>query len=175
MRSFRQKPEPSVFLPSFRRKRDSIVSPCDPALACAWWQKARSGVPCVPGDSSQATRGCCAVAHPRRLFKQANPYRRGERTVFTRFAICLAILALAGCGTRSFVMPTRDGALLVTGSSAHLSGAQEKERLVGDADEYCKRRGKSAVVIASRENDAKPGTLAAPGKLARATVEFGCQ
>ena len=95
--------------------------------------------------------------------------------MFTRFAICLAILALAGCGTRSFVMPTRDGALLVTGSSAHLSGAEEKERLVGDADEYCKRRGKSAVVIASRENDAKPGTLAAPGKLARATIEFRCQ
>jgi hypothetical protein len=30
-------------------------------------------------------------------------------------------------------------------------------------------------VIASNENDAKPGTLAAPGKLARATVEFRCQ
>ncbi|MGN6729087.1 MAG: hypothetical protein ACTHJG_04555 [Rhodanobacteraceae bacterium] len=112
---------------------------------------------------------------PRRLFKQVDPYRRGERIVVTRFAICLAILALAGCGTRSFVMPTRDGALLVTGSSAHLSGAQEKERLVGDADEYCKRRGKSAVVIAASENDAKPGNLAAPGKLARATIEFRCQ
>jgi hypothetical protein len=73
-------------------------------------------------------------------------------------------------------MPTRDGAFLVTGSSAHLNrGAQEKARLVKDADAYCKRRGKSAVVIASSENDAKPGTLAAPGKLARATVEFRCQ
>lgn len=93
-----------------------------------------------------------------------------------RFAICLAILALAGCGTRSFVMPTRDGALLVTGSSAVLSsGAQEKARLVKDADAYCARRGKSAVVIGSRENDATPGTLAAPGKLTRATIEFRCQ
>ena len=55
------------------------------------------------------------------------------------------------------------------------SGALEKASLVEDADEYCKRRGKSAVVIASSENDAKPGTLAAPGKLARATVEFRCQ
>ncbi|HEY0230145.1 MAG TPA: hypothetical protein VGC55_02735 [Dokdonella sp.] len=93
-----------------------------------------------------------------------------------RIAICLATLAVAGCGTRSFVTPTRDGAFVVTGSSAHLSsGAQEKARLVENADEYCKRRGKSAVVIASSENDAKPGNLAAPGKLARATVEFRCQ
>lgn len=93
-----------------------------------------------------------------------------------RFAIGLVILALAGCATESFVMPTRDGAFVVTGSSASLSsGAQEKTLLVEDADEYCKRRDKSAVVIASSENDAKPGTLAAPGKLARATVEFRCQ
>ncbi|MBS0431540.1 MAG: hypothetical protein JSS21_03920 [Proteobacteria bacterium] len=94
-----------------------------------------------------------------------------------RFAICLATLALAGCGTRSFVTPTRDGAFLVSGSSANLgSGAEEKARLVEDADEYCQRHdGKSAVVVASSENDAKPGTLAAPGKLARAVVEFRCQ
>lgn len=73
-------------------------------------------------------------------------------------------------------MPTRGGAFLVTGSSARLSrGAQEKARLVKDADAYCKRRGKSAVVIASSENDAKPGTLAAPGKLTRATEKFRCQ
>ncbi|HET6913431.1 MAG TPA: hypothetical protein VFH71_08860 [Rhodanobacteraceae bacterium] len=104
-----------------------------------------------------------------------NPIKEGERTVSLRLAICLATLALAGCATESFVVPTRDGALLVTGSSAHLSGAQEKARLAGHADEYCKRRGKSAVVIASRENDATPGNLAAPGKLARATVEFRCQ
>lgn len=93
-----------------------------------------------------------------------------------RFAICLAALALAGCGTRSFVMPGRDGAFLVTGSSAHLrTGAQEKARLVKDAEAYCAHRGKSAVVTDSRENDATPGTLAAPGKLARATVEFRCR
>ena len=93
-----------------------------------------------------------------------------------RIAICLATLAVAGCGTRSFVTPTRDGTFVVTGSSAHLSsGAEEKARLVENADEYCKRRDKSAVVIASSENDAKPGNLAAPGKLARATVEFRCQ
>ena len=72
-------------------------------------------------------------------------------------------------------MPARDGAFLVTGSSGRLSGAQEKARLVEDADAYCTRRGKSAAVIASSENDAQPGTLAAPGKLARATVEFRCQ
>jgi hypothetical protein len=99
----------------------------------------------------------------------------GKRTVFLRSAICLAAIALAGCGTRSFVMPGRDGSFLVTGSSSHLSGGQEKARLVKDADEYCQRRGKSAVVVDSRENDAEPGTLAAPGKLARATVEFRCQ
>jgi hypothetical protein len=72
-------------------------------------------------------------------------------------------------------MPGRDGSFLVTGSSSYLSGAQEKTRLVKDADGYCQRRGKSAVVVGSSENDAKPGTLAAPGKLARATVEFRCQ
>lgn len=73
-------------------------------------------------------------------------------------------------------MPTRDGAFLVTGSSARLRlGAQEKERLVKNAEEYCARHGKSAVVIASTENDATSGTLAAPGKLARATVEFRCE
>lgn len=72
-------------------------------------------------------------------------------------------------------MPARDGTFWVTGSSGHLSGAEEKARLVEDADAYCKRRDKSAVVIASNENDATPGTLAAPGKLARATVEFRCQ
>ena len=92
-----------------------------------------------------------------------------------RFAICLAVVVLAGCGSRSFVMPARDGAFVVTGSSARLSGAREKASLVGDADAYCKRRDKSAVVIASNENDATPGTLAAPGKLARATVEFRCE
>lgn len=95
--------------------------------------------------------------------------------VSLRFAICLAILALAGCGTRSFVMPAHDGAFWVTGSSAYLSGAEEKARLVEDADKYCKRHGKSAVVIAATENDAKPGTLAAPGTLARATVQFRCR
>lgn len=93
-----------------------------------------------------------------------------------RFAVCLVVVALAGCGSRSFVTPTRDGALLVAGTSAHLSlGAQEKARLVKDADEYCKRDGKSAVVIDSTESDAKPGTLAAPGTLARAAVKFRCQ
>ncbi|WHZ18266.1 MAG: hypothetical protein OJF55_000415 [Rhodanobacteraceae bacterium] len=73
-------------------------------------------------------------------------------------------------------MPYRDGAFWVTGSSARLStGAEEKARLVKDADEYCERRGKSAVVVASSETDATSGTLAAPGKLARATVEFRCE
>jgi hypothetical protein len=72
-------------------------------------------------------------------------------------------------------MPARDGAFWVTGSSGRLSGAEQKARLVGDANAYCGRRGKAAVVIASSENDATPGTLAAPGKLARATVEFRCQ
>ena len=93
----------------------------------------------------------------------------------SRFAICLAAVALAGCGSRSFVMPAHDGAFWVTGSSARLSGAEEKARLVEDADAYCARRGKSAVVIASSENDATSGTLAAPGKLARATIQFRCQ
>lgn len=72
-------------------------------------------------------------------------------------------------------MPGRDGTFLVTGSSGRLNGAEEKARLVEDANAYCKHRDKSAVVIASSENDATPGTLAAPGKLARATVEFRCQ
>jgi hypothetical protein len=99
-----------------------------------------------------------------------------ETYMTLRIAVYLAVFALAGCGTRSFVTPTRDGAFLVTGSSAHLSsGAEEKARLVDDADEYCRRRSTSAVVISSQENDAKAGTLAAPGKLARATVEFRCQ
>ena len=115
------------------------------------------------------------VALPGRLFNQANPYHEGERTVSLRFAMCLLTLALAGCGTESFVTPTRDGAFVVSGSSANSSGAQEKAYLVERADAYCKRHGKSAVVIASSENDAQPGTLAAPGKLARATVEFRCQ
>lgn len=65
---------------------------------------------------------------------------------------------------------------MVTGSSSRLRlGAEEKERLVKNAGEYCARHGKSAVVIASRATDATAGTLAAPGKLARATVEFRCQ
>lgn len=72
-------------------------------------------------------------------------------------------------------MPAHDGAFWVTASSGHLSGAEEKARLVADADAYCQRRGKSAVVVASSENDATPGTLAAPGKLARATVQFRCE
>ena len=92
-----------------------------------------------------------------------------------RIAICLAAIALAGCGSRSFVTPTRDGAFWVTASSGRLSGAEEKARLIKDADAYCERRGKSAVVVASSENDATPGTLGAPGKLARATLEFRCQ
>lgn len=100
---------------------------------------------------------------------------KGERIVSLRFAACLVVLALAGCGSRSFVMPAHDGAFWVTGSSGRLSGAEEKARLVEDADAYCQRRGKSTVVIASSQNDATTGTLAAPGKLARATVQFRCQ
>lgn len=72
-------------------------------------------------------------------------------------------------------MPAQDGAFWVTGSSGRLSGAEEKARLVEDANAYCGHRGKSAVVIASSENDATTGTLAAPGKLARATVQFRCE
>lgn len=72
-------------------------------------------------------------------------------------------------------MPARDGAFWVTASSGRLSGAEEKASLVEDADAYCKRRGKSAIVIASSQNDATSGTLAAPGKLARATVQFRCE
>jgi len=93
----------------------------------------------------------------------------------SRFAIFLVAVALAGCGSRSFVMPARDGAFWVTGSSGRLSGAEEKARLVEDADAYCEHRGKSAVVMRVSESDATSGTLAAPGKLARATVEFRCQ
>lgn len=91
-----------------------------------------------------------------------------------RFAVCLVAIALTGCGSRSFVMPAHDGAFWVTGSSGRLSGAEEKARLIEDANAYCRRRGKSAAVIASSENDATLGTLAAPGKLARATVQFRC-
>ncbi|HVU82952.1 MAG TPA: hypothetical protein VHD89_13200 [Rhodanobacteraceae bacterium] len=72
-------------------------------------------------------------------------------------------------------MPAQNGAFWVTGSSAHRSGAEEKAELVEQADAYCKHRDKSAVVIASSQNDATAGTLAAPGKLARATVQFRCQ
>lgn len=100
----------------------------------------------------------------------------GERTLALRFAVCLAIVALAGCGSRSFVTPGPDGTLLVSGSSARVNtGAEEKARLVNNANEYCEHRGKSAVVVAASESDAKPGTLAAPGSIARATVEFRCQ
>ena len=93
----------------------------------------------------------------------------------SRFAIGLLTLVLAGCGTESFVTPTRDGAFVVAGSSANSSGAREKAHLVERAGAYCERRGKTAVVVASSENEAQPGTLAAPGKLAGATVEFRCQ
>ena len=93
-----------------------------------------------------------------------------------RCAICCGAIALAGCGSRSFVMPGRDGTLWVTGSSAQVAtGAEEQARLMPDVDEYCRRHGKSAVVVASSANDRTAGTLAAPGKLARATVEFRCQ
>ena len=105
-----------------------------------------------------------------------NPYQEKEMYMSLRIAMCLATLAVAGCGTRSFVTTTSNGTFVVTGSSAHLSrGAEEKARLVENANDYCKRRDKSAVVVASSENDAKPGNLAAPGTLARATVEFRCQ
>lgn len=101
--------------------------------------------------------------------------KKVERNVFLCFTVCLLAVAQAGCASRSFVMPARDGALWVTGSSGHLSGAEEKARLVKDADAYCAHRGKTAVVVAASQHDATPGTLAAPGKLARATVEFRCQ
>ena len=100
---------------------------------------------------------------------------KGKLAVSLRCAVLLAAVALAACGSRSFVMPAQNGAFWVTGSSGRLTGAEEKARLVEDADAYCKRRGKSAVVIAASASDAKPGTLAAPGKLARATVQFRCE
>lgn len=92
-----------------------------------------------------------------------------------RAAACLATVLLAGCGQRSFVMPTSDGDLWVAGSSGRLSGAEEKASLVKDAEDYCAHRGKTALVVASTQNDATPGTMAAPGKLARATVQFRCR
>lgn len=93
-----------------------------------------------------------------------------------RIAICLTALALAGCGMRSFVVPVGNDTFAVQGSSMALtSGAEEKARLVKNADDYCKRAGKSAVIVASNESDARPGTLAAPGSIARAEVEFRCQ
>lgn len=92
-----------------------------------------------------------------------------------RIAICLAAVALAGCGSRSFVMPAHDGAFWVTGSSGRLSGTEEKASLVEDAKAYCQRHGKAAIVIAASASEATPGTLGAPGKLARATVQFRCQ
>lgn len=101
---------------------------------------------------------------------------KGKGSALACCAVCLATILLAGCGARSFVEPERDGSFWVTGSSAHLAtGAQEKARLMRDIDAYCARRDKSAVVVASSENDAARGTLAAPGKLARATIRFRCQ
>lgn len=95
--------------------------------------------------------------------------------MFLRIVVLVAAFALAGC-TRSFFTPTRDGAFLITGSSASLQrGAEERADLVEDANDYCKRHGKSAVVIASSQNDATPGNLAAPGNLAHATVKFRCK
>lgn len=102
--------------------------------------------------------------------------KRGECRLVWCGAMCAAAMALAGCGSRSFVMPTQDGTLMVTGSSGRVnSGAEEKARLVKNADDYCQRRGKAAVVLRSSASDATHGNLAAPGKLARATVEFRCQ
>lgn len=102
--------------------------------------------------------------------------KNAARTLVFSFAICLATVALGGCGSRSFVTPGPDGTLLVSGSSGRVkTGAEEKARLVNNASEYCEHRGKSAVVVASSETDAKPGTLAAPGNIARATVQFRCQ
>lgn len=93
-----------------------------------------------------------------------------------RWALCVWIVALAGCGSRSFVTPGPNGTLLVSGKSGRVStGAEEKARLVKNANEYCEHRGKTATVVASSATDAKPGTLAAPGNIARATVEFRCQ
>lgn len=101
---------------------------------------------------------------------------RSKRSALLCGAACVASVALAGCGSRSFVMPGRDGTLWVTGSSAQVAtGAEERARLMPDVNAYCQRRGKSAVVVTSSANDRTAGTLAAPGKLARATVEFRCQ
>jgi hypothetical protein len=66
--------------------------------------------------------------------------------------------------------------LLVAGSSGRVAtGAEEKARLVKNADEYCQRRGKYAEVFQSGQSDATSGTMAAPGKLGRASVEIRCQ
>lgn len=93
-----------------------------------------------------------------------------------RTAICLTALTLAGCGMRSFVVPVGNGTFAMKGSSATAaSGAAEKASLVKHAGDYCKRSGQSAVIVASRERDATHGTLAAPGSIAGAEIEFRCQ
>lgn len=96
--------------------------------------------------------------------------------MYLRIAVGLMAVVLAGCGTRSFVVPVGNDTFAMKGSSATLtSGAQEKARLVKHADDYCKRSGKSAVIVASHASDATHGTLAAPGSMTRAEVEFKCQ
>lgn len=98
------------------------------------------------------------------------------RMVLAGGTLCAAIAALSGCATRSFVEPIGNGVFQVAGKSPYVtSGAEEKAHLVKAADRYCARHAKSATVVGSGANDARAGTLAAPGTQARAYVRFRCE
>lgn len=98
------------------------------------------------------------------------------RMVLVGGALCAAVAALSGCATRSFVEPIGNGVFQVAGKSPYVtSGAEEKAHLVKAADRYCARHAKSATVVGSGADDARAGTLAAPGTQARAYVRFRCE
>lgn len=102
--------------------------------------------------------------------------------------------ALVGCSSTSRFVPVGNGVYEVTGESATAlsSGGAQRIRLIERANNFCRRQGRTATVVAAADRDGKPGdfysfsvpskhhsgshtaTYSTWGKAAKADVRFRC-
>ncbi|MET3514323.1 hypothetical protein ABIC63_002095 [Pseudacidovorax sp. 1753] len=88
----------------------------------------------------------------------------------TLMILATAALAVAGCATKTGIVPIGDGLYMASNmdTMAWSSGVIKAE-LYKEANEYCAKQGKSLKPVASRGDDA---TLA--GRYASAEIQFRC-
>jgi hypothetical protein len=84
--------------------------------------------------------------------------------------VALALVVVAGCASTSDVVPTGDGAYMVSahGVMGYSSGGEQKAKAFKSAEAFCKEKGKSLQTIAEADT---PGGF---GRVASGEVRFRC-